>query len=125
MSRRTWKACRQNGHSKSPYSTSVTGARAGPRRWSRSVTGTRSLGMGSLLPRSEGLERLEDAVGARVDADRRGVAPRDRAIVIEDEQRARRGALIVVVGAVAPCNLSLRLEVGQQREPQPAILRVG
>src|SRR5207249_9676155 len=38
-SRTTGSARPQNGHSKSPYSTSVTGASTAPREWSRGPTG--------------------------------------------------------------------------------------
>src|SRR5260370_34362893 len=93
--------------------------------WSRSVTGMRSLDMTVLLSRLERVECLEDAVGTGIDAARRDVAPRDHAVAIDDEQRARGRACGLVVCTVAPRDLTLRLEVREQREVQLVIPRVG
>ncbi len=47
----TCSACPQYGHSKSPYSTSVTGASSGPRMWSRSgSTSSARSRIGSAVP---------------------------------------------------------------------------
>ena len=101
----------------------VTGASAGPRMWSAGVTGTRRWPSRFPCVRQP-FEGVEDAVGAGIDADRREIAPEDHAFAIDDEQRAFRHAFAFAVGAVAPRHRALGLEIGEQREVQPAVLGV-
>src|SRR2546428_3716868 len=109
--------------------------------WSRSDTGRTSSGAyvnletcsgdetGFLLiplppqTRLHAVQRSEDAVGSRIDVDRRHVAPGDHAVGVDHEQRPFAGALSIPVHAVGARQLSLGLEVGEQGELDPVVLR--
>ena len=92
----TGSAWPQNGHSRSPYSTSVTGASAGPRMWSRSgSTGTaRSI---SSSGRTRAARGSAARVGSRAVArkrsqvERRGDEPRAEDAELRLGERRRRG----------------------------------
>src|SRR5271168_2775469 len=77
----------------------------------------------SLLLRRERFEGVEYSVGARIDADRRQVAPADRALWIDHEQRSLRDAVLLPISAILPCDRALRLEIRQQRKVQLAVVR--
>ena len=62
------------------------------------------------------LEGLQDAVGARVDADGRKIAPGDDAVTVDHEKRALAEAVGLAIGAILLGHLALRFEVGEQRE---------
>ena len=63
-SRTTGSACPQYGHSKSPYSTTVTGARSGPRTWSRpDSTGTTRSTSDSAVPSTARARRARALLG--------------------------------------------------------------
>src|SRR2546427_11287816 len=64
----------------------------------------------------ERFERIQDAVGAGVDADRRQVTPTNDLRFVEDEQGAAVDALVLHVAAVRARDRALGLEVGEQRE---------
>src|SRR5689334_8346644 len=71
----------------------------------------------------QSLERIENAFGARVDGDRRAIAPEDHAVAVEHEQRALGDALLLAVSTVGARHGALRLEIRKQRKVKPPILR--
>ena len=74
-------------------------------------------------PVRQRLERVEDAVGAGIHADRREVAPADDAVAVDHEQRALGEAVLLAIHAVAPRHVALGLEVGEQRKLELAASR--
>src|SRR4029079_10529305 len=66
------------------------------------------------------LERVEDAVGTRIDRDRRAIAPGDHAVAVDDEEGALGNTFLVAVGAIALRYLALGMEICKQREMQAA-----
>ena len=71
------------------------------------------------------LQRAEDAVGAGVHPDRGDVAPPDHTVRVDNEERPLARPGDVAVDAVGACDVALRLEIGEQREVQVAILGEG
>lgn len=67
-------------------------------------------------------QRPEDAVGARIDADRRNISPANHAFLIDDEQGPFAHPFPGPIYAIVARNLALGLEVGQQRKPVAAVL---
>src|ERR1700722_1585093 len=117
-------AAPQPGHSKSPYSTRVTGAFAGPWIWSCCVTGTFNVPIGNSLFR-QSFQCVQDTVGAGIDRDWRAIAPEDHALAIDNEQRTFADALRFPVRAILLSRRTFRMEIGQEREVQSAILGKG
>src|SRR5215218_10741202 len=72
----------------------------------------------SRVARGEILERVEDAVGARVHVRGRDVAPVDRAVTVDHEEGPLARPLARVVDAVRARYLTLGLEVCEEREVQ-------
>src|SRR5258707_5309439 len=70
---------------------------------------------------AEIVERRQNAVRSRVDADRGNVAPADGAPAVDHEQRPLRDALVRAVDSVPAGNRALGLEVGQQWKSQLAV----
>src|SRR5262245_26166246 len=70
-------------------------------------------------------QRVENSFGAWIDADRRTIAPEDQSILVDDEQRAFAVTILSAVGSVFLGDSTFGLEVGQQWEMQPTILRKG
>src|SRR6266851_3383302 len=68
------------------------------------------------------LERSKNPIRTRVNSARRDVAPAHDASTINDKQRALTGAIRLVVHTVSPRYRAFRLEVGQQRKAQLALL---
>jgi hypothetical protein len=64
------------------------------------------------------LEGGEDAVGARIDLDRRHMAPEDTAVAVKDEQRAFGRPDVVAVDVEAPADLALGVKVGELSLPR-------
>src|ERR1700676_1155427 len=69
----------------------------------------------------EFFESIENSIGARIDRDRGAIAPRNRAMSVENEQGAFGDALAAAIGAVFPCDLALGFEIGQQRKMQVTV----
>src|SRR3954468_4804528 len=65
---------------------------------------------------------IEDAVRAGIYRNRRAVTPEDHAVAVEHEERALGDPFAGAVGAVGLRYGSLRLEIGEQREMQVAVL---
>jgi hypothetical protein len=70
-------------------------------------------------------ERVQNAVGAWIDGDRRAVAPEDHPLAVEDEKRSLAHALALAIGAIRFRDLAFRMEVGKQREVDVAVFRKG
>ena len=73
-------------------------------------------GVLAALLRRQRVEGREDAVGAGVHADGGEIAPAHDPLRVDHDQRALREAVLVAIGAVAPRDVALRLEVGEERE---------
>lgn len=67
------------------------------------------------------LESLKNAVGTRVDGDRRAITPGDNAIFVDDEKRAFGSAIGIAIGAIELGDRPFRLEIGEQREMEMAV----
>ena len=80
------------------------------------------MAMGSLL-KGHAVQRVEDAVRARVDGERGAEAPGDHALLVDDKQGPLGDALALTIGAVGSRHLALGLEIGEEWEMQVAILR--
>src|SRR5258707_2280747 len=68
---------------------------------------------------------LEDTVGAGIDSDRGAIAPEDLATVVEDEQCTLADAVRFPISSVALRDLTLGVEVRQQRKMQVAVFGEG
>src|SRR5438093_9929596 len=107
----------------------VSSASGSPWMWSSGVTGVFKAAMVSLLSvgrfsdRHELVQRLEDAVGAGVDGDRRAVAPEDGAVLVDHEQGALGDAVVRPIRPVALGDRALGMEVSQQGNMEVAVLR--
>src|SRR4030081_1406563 len=73
----------------------------------------------------EFFEGVENSIGAGIDRDRRAIAPCNRALSVEHEQRTFADAFACTIGAVFPCDLALGLEIGEQGKMQVAVTRKG
>src|SRR5829696_6437339 len=80
---------------------------------------------GGRAPSLEVLECAEDPVGARIETHGRDVAPAHDAVGVDDVQRPFARAVARPVDPILPSHLTLRLEVGEQREVQVAMLGEG
>ena len=99
----------------------MTGASSGPARWSASETGGSQTAHRASEPAPDRLERRENAVGPRIDADRRDERPTDDALRVDDEQRPLALPFPGAVDAVPAGDLALGLEIRKQGEVQLAI----
>src|ERR1700730_8856446 len=86
--------------------------------WSSGVTGTRNIG---LLLGWQSFERVEDAVGARIDRNGRAKAPEDLALTVDDEQGALANTLVFTIRTVRLRDRALRVKIRKQRKMQVAI----
>src|ERR671910_3588351 len=102
----------QYGHSRSAYST-TTGP--SPRLWSAGP----GSGGGALL------QRVKDEVRPRHLERRRQVGPLDRSVWADHHERAAGHAVVLGPDAVGLRHLALRVEVGEQRDREPAVLLEG
>src|SRR4029453_9409072 len=89
--------------------------------WSCGVTGTFSLAILLALVRQR-FERLEDAVRAGSDADRREIAPENHSVSRDDEQSAVAHALVLAISPVAARDGAFWMEVGEQGKVQVTVL---
>jgi hypothetical protein len=89
--------------------------------WSADVTGTFNMAK-AVHHLWEFLQRIENAVGARIDGDRREVAPEDDALPVDDEQGTLANSFSFPISSIGACDLSLRVEVREQREVQMTVL---
>src|ERR1700704_4184960 len=97
--------------------------------WSPGPTGTRKVAIdrSSFLMRlsRQPLQRIEDAVGTRIDGDRRAVAPEHKPVPVDHEEGALTHAVTGAVSTVFPGDRPFPLEVGKQRKMDVVVLRIG
>src|SRR5215470_10777832 len=67
-------------------------------------------------------ERLENAVRAGSDANRREIAPENHPVAVDDEEGAFANALVLAIGPVAARDRAFGMEVGEQRKVQVPVL---
>src|SRR5258708_36702908 len=69
-------------------------------------------------------ESFENAVGARIDTDRRQITPLNDAVLIQNEQGPLANSFLVAIRPVRTRNHSFWLEIGEQRKPKFTVLGI-
>src|SRR5258708_25851693 len=90
-----------------------------------SISAYISASAGSRRLLRQGFQSIEDPVRSGIDADWRDVAPAHDPLVVQDEQRALRGAVGTAVDSIAARDRPFGLEIRQQRELQLAVADEG
>src|SRR3979490_2794878 len=91
--------------------------------WSLELTGTRRIAIAIFLI-EEAFEGVENAIGTRVDGDRRQITPKNDPVSVDHEEGSFAHPVLLAIGPVFLCDRSLGMEIRKQREMDMVVSRI-